>query len=50
MKIHPLGVAGMDPNWLGPIFERDVVSLLGLEMALRREKVVFEWLETSGGS
>lgn len=30
-------------DWLAPIWERDVVSLLGPELVLDKEKVVFDW-------
>ena len=34
-------------DWLAPIFERDVILALGQKQVLIREKVTFDWFETS---
>ena len=34
-------------EWLTPIWERDVISLLGPEHVLDKEKVIFDWMENT---
>ena len=34
-------------EWLTPIWERDVISLLGPEHVLDKEKVIFDWVENT---
>ena len=34
-------------EWLTPIWERDVISLLGPEYVLDKEKVIFDWMENT---
>ncbi len=34
-------------DWLAPIFERDAVPLLGPKPVLDKEKVIFDWTESS---
>jgi hypothetical protein len=34
-------------EWLTPLWERDVISLLGPEHVLDRQKVIFDWVENT---
>jgi hypothetical protein len=34
-------------EWLTPIWERDVISLLGPEQVLDKEQVIFDWVENT---